>query len=108
MHKLVSVLANARVAKQTLAWGTGEEPDKPVLSMETAFLRQMLSTAIVPCFGHRLASRMSQVGRGASLSFNRRQEWSREEKRARAVRNAAWLASVTGQDIVKRGRFWTA
>ena len=30
---------------------------------------------------------------------------SREEERARGEREANWLATVTGRDIVRRGRF---
>ena len=29
----------------------------------------------------------------------------REEQQARSMRNAAWLATVAGQEIVRRGRF---
>ena len=36
-----------------------------------------------------------------------RQVWGGEEERARLDRQAAWLAKVTGQEIVRRGRFWT-
>ena len=101
-------MAKARVSKQNIAWGRGEDAEKPCLSIETAYIRQRLSSAIVSCFGHRLVSRMSQVGNGALTAADRRQEWSREEQQARSMRNAAWLATVTGQDIVRRGRFWTA
>jgi hypothetical protein len=108
VHKLVAVMANARVARQNIAWGRGEDIEKPCLSMETAYIRQRLSSAIVTCFGHRLVSRMSQEGNGAVSAADRRQQWGREEQQARVMRNAAWLATVSGQDIVRRGRFWTS
>ena len=54
---------------------------------------------------------MSQVGgqaggQGAQLAALRRQQWGREEERARVDREAAWLASTTGRNIVRKGRFW--
>ena len=107
VHKLVTVMAEARVAKQNLAWSKGEESEKPVLSFETAYIRQRLSSAVVTCFGHRLSSRMSQVGQGAATATERRGQWSREEQRAKQSRGAAWLLKVTGRDIIQRGRFWT-
>ena len=59
-------------------------------------------------FGHRLASRMSQVGgQGAQLAGQRRQQWSQEEARARQDRESAWMATVLGRDIVRRGRLWS-
>ena len=107
VHKLVSVMAQARVNKQTLAWGRGEETEKIHLSVETGYLRQRISSAVVTCFGQRLQSRMSLVGLGAITASQRRQQWSREEERARQGRSADWLAAITGRDIVRRGRFWT-
>ena len=65
VHKLVSVMAQARVNKQTLAWGRGEEAEEIHLSVETGYLRQRISSAVVTCFGQRLQSRMSLVGLSA-------------------------------------------
>ena len=57
--------------------------------------------------GHRLASRMSQVGgEGAALAGNRRQEWSPEEAMARKEMSAAWLVRITGQGNVLVGLRW--
>ena len=100
-------MAEARVAKQNLAWARGEETEKPFLSVETAIIRQRLSVALVTCFGFRLCSRMSQVGQGALSASHRRAEWSREEARAKSARSAAWVSKIAGRDIVQRGRFWT-
>ena len=47
-------------------------------------------------------------GQGAALAWKRRQEWSREEAMAKEERSAAWLARITGHDIVRRGMFWSA
>ena len=108
VHKLVAVMAKARVEQQQLAWGRGEAEEKCHLSVETGYIRRRLSCAAVTAFGHRLASRMSQVGgQGAQLASQRRQQWSLEEVRARQDRESAWMATVTGRDIVRRGRFWT-
>ena len=87
------------MTKQNLAWGRGEGQDKAHLSHETAYLRRWLSSAAVGGFGQRLTSRMRQVGKGAMTATGRRQEWS-----CTAVQ-AAWLAKVTEQDIVRRGIF---
>ena len=108
VHKLVAIMAKARVSKQTLAWGRVEDTEKTHLSVETAYIRQRLSSSVVTCFGHRLASRMSQVGRGAITASQRRQQWSWEEERSRQERSAAWLSAISGRDIVRRGRFWTS
>jgi hypothetical protein len=84
------------VARQNIAWGRGEDTQKLCLSLETAYIRQRLGSAIVTCFGDRLVSRMSQVGNGAVLAAARRYQWGREEEQARAMRNAAWIATVSG------------
>ena len=108
VHKLVAVMAKARVEQQQLAWGRGEAEEKSHLSVETGYIRRRLSCAAVTAFGHRLASRMSQVGgQGAQLAGQRRQQWSLEEARARQDRESAWMATVLGRDIVRRGRFWS-
>ena len=62
---------------------------------------------MVNCFGHRLVSRIGQVGRGALAAGARRKEWSREEEMARLDREASWLERITGQAVIRRGRFWT-
>ena len=64
--------------------GQGEAEEKAHLSTET---------------GQRLVSRMSQVGG---------QQWSREEERARVEREAAWMATIHGREVVRKGRFWAS
>ena len=55
VHKLVAVMAKARVEQQQLAWGRGEAEEKSHLSVETGYIRRRLSCAAVTAFGHRLA-----------------------------------------------------
>ena len=62
IHGLVTVMAKARVEKQSLAWGRGEAEEKAQLSVETGYIRRQLSIAAVTAFGQRLASRINQVG----------------------------------------------
>ena len=100
-------MAEARCKQQELAYARGEAEEKPYLSIETGYIRRRISVAAVSCFGQRLVSRMSQVGgQNAQLAAGRRQAWGREEERARGEREAAWVETVTGWDIVRRGRFW--
>ena len=64
-------------------------------------LKQALLAKKIGCSG------MSQLGdQNAQLAAGRRQAWGREEERARGEREAAWVETVTGRDIVRRGRFW--
>ena len=110
VHNLVAVLAKARVKQQELAWGRGDAEERPHLSVETGYIRRRLSSAAVMAFGHRLASRMSQVGvdgQGARQAAQRRQQWQLQEAQARLDRGAAWIARVCGRDIIRRGRFWS-
>ena len=52
---------------------------------------------------------MSLVGgQGGQLASQRRQQWSREEERARVEREAAWMATIHGREVVRRGRFWAS
>ena len=107
VHKLVSTMAEARCKQQELAYARGEAEEKPYLSVETGYIRRRISVAAVSCFGQRLVSRMSQVGdQNVQLAAGRRRAWGMEEERARGEREANWLATVTGRDIVRRGRFW--
>ena len=102
-------MAKARVEQQSLAWGRGEAEEKAHLSTETGFIRRRLSCAAVTAFGQRLVSRMSQVGgQGGQLASQRRQQWSREEERARVEREAAWMATIHRKEFVRRGRFWAS
>ena len=102
MHNLVETMTTARVENQARAWRRGEDVEKPNEAQEKGFIRRKLSSACVIAFGHRLASRMSQVGgQGAALASQRRQEWSRQEELAREERSAAWLANTEGSLRIK-------
>ena len=77
------------------------------MAYKISYLRRRLSSAIVVCFGQRLAGRMSQMGPGADLASQRRQNWVREENVARRDREALWLEKNSSREIIRRGRFWT-
>ena len=69
VHKLVDVMVEARVENQLRAWRRGEDVEKPNEAQEKGYIRRRLSNATVVAFGHRLSSRMSQVGgEGAALA----------------------------------------
>ena len=105
----MDTMTEARVENQLRAWRRGEDVEKPNEAQEKGYIRRRLSSASVVAFGHRLSSRMSQVGgEGAALASQRRKEWSREEEIARGERSAAWVERITGHDVVRRGRFWAA
>ena len=92
--------------QQDLAWARGEDEDKTNLAYEVGYIRRRLSMAIVTAFGRRLASRMNQVGSNGAMASKRRQQWGREEQRAKLEREAVWLEQVQGNSIINRGRFW--
>ena len=106
VHKLVGIMAKERVKNQELTYSRGEKDEKCHLAQEVTYIRRRVSAAMVNSFGHRLVSRMSQVGRGGLAATGRRREWSREEERARLDREASWMEAVSGQVIIRRGRFW--
>ena len=105
-HKLVHTMAEARVAKLSLAWDRGEDVEKSSLAYETGYIRRRLSQAIVNSFGKRFQARMNQVGMNATIASKRRQWWHREEERGRLDKEGAWLERVQATSIVQRGRFW--
>ena len=108
VHKLVEVIAAARVKQQNMACGRGEEREKGDRSKEVALVRRRLSVASTIAFGQRLAGRMAQVagggGQNAALAKGRRQQWRKEEEWARREREAAWLDRVSAREVVTRGR----
>ena len=75
--------------------------------MGTGHIRRRLSCAAITVFGHRVASRMSQVGgQGAQLASwlarGDRSEARIEEARARLDRESAWMARHSvWEDIVR-------
>ena len=54
-----------------------------------------------------LLERVQMVGDGAELT-GRKRKWNRlEEERRRWVRQANWMARVTGKSLVRKGQFLT-
>ena len=53
-----------------------------------------------------LLARVSQVGQGSDLASWRREWQRREEMEMQHSREADFLVRCTGQEIVRRGRFW--
>ena len=49
---------------------------------------------------------MGQVGQGSAMAGKRRSWQGVEDRRMRMQREADWLAATTGQELVRRGRFW--
>ena len=69
-------------------------------------IRQCLSMATVRANQGVLLARLGQVGDGRAMA-GRRRSWQRvEERRMMVQRKADWLAATTGQELVRRGRFW--
>ena len=103
VHKLVSILAQCRV--RTMA-RRGEAPPAHQMGLEIAGIRRRLSTAAIRAANTVLIARMSQVGEGSGLAGKRR-EWQRREESIMAQsKEADWLVHTTGQELVRRGRFW--
>ena len=103
VHNLVSVLAACRVRTLTLQ---GVPPTARQMGLEVGVIRQRLSVAVVRANQMVLLARLGQVGEGSAMA-GRRRAWQRsEENRMRMQREADHLASTTGQDLVRRGRFW--
>ena len=76
------------------------------MGLEVGRIRQRLSLATVKANQMVLLARMGMVGEGSAIA-GRRRSWQRsEEQRMRMQREADWLASTTGQQLIRRGRFW--
>ena len=103
VHLLVSLLATCRV--RTLAL-RGEPPSDQQMGLEVTNIRRRLSTAAVRAASTVLLARTSQVGQGSGLASRRREWQRREEMQRQNSREADFLVHCTGQEIVRRGRFW--
>ena len=76
------------------------------MSLEVGRIRQRLSLAAVRAKQMVLLARLGMVGEGSAMA-GRRRSWQRyEEQRMRGQREADWLAATTGQELIRRGRFW--
>ena len=104
VHLLVTLLATFRV--RTLAL-RGEPPSDQQMGLEVPNIRSCLSTAAVRATSSVLfLARVSQIGQGSGLASRRREWQRREEMEMQHSREADFLVHCTGQEIVRRGRFW--
>ena len=95
VHRLIAALAECRVRTLTLR---GEKVSPHQLGLEKAQCSSSKS----------LVARLSQIGEGGGLA-SRRREMQREEEREMSLRmEADWAAKLAGQEIVRRGRFWSS
>ena len=96
-------MANCRLMKLGLARGSPGSQQE--LATITGELRQRLSLAVHKANQTMLLERVQMVGDGAELA-GRKRKWDRlEEERGRWVRQANWMARVTGQSLVRKGQF---
>ena len=103
VHNLVAVLAACRVRTLNLQ-GLPTSPRQ--MGLEVGKIRQRLSLATIRANQRVLLARLGQVGDGGAMAGKRR-SWQRtEERRMKMQREADWLAATTGQELVRRGRFW--
>ena len=97
--------ANCRL--MVLGLARGSPGSQQELATITGELRQRLSLAVHKANQTTLLERIQMVGDGAELA-GRRRKWDRlEEERGRWVRQANWMARVTGQSLVRKGQFLT-
>ena len=104
MHRLVAVLAECRVRTLTLR---GESPGPHQLGLETTVMRRRLSSAAVRAANSCLIGRLSQIGEGGGMAGRRREQQRQEEWEMSLQREADWVSRMAGQEIVRRGRFWS-
>ena len=102
-HNLVTVLAACRVRTLSLR---GVPPSSRQMGLEVGRIRQRISLAVVRANQMVLLARLGMVGEGSAMA-GRRRSWQRmEEQRMSMAREADWLAATTGQQLIRRGRFW--
>ena len=76
------------------------------MGLEVGRIRQRISLAVVRANQMVLLARLGMVGEGSAMA-GRRRSWQRmEEQRMSMAREADWLAATTGQQLIRRGRFW--
>ena len=103
VHTLVAILAACRVRTMAMQW---KDPSPLQLGLEVGVIRKRLSTAAVRANSSLLLQRAGQIREGCGLAAKRRSWQRRKEQRMRLDREADWLVASTGQEIVRRGRFW--
>ena len=77
-----------------------------MLGLEVAVIRRRFSTAAVRANCTLLLQRAGQIGEGCGLATKRRSWQRREERRMFMEREADWLIATSGQELVRRGRYW--
>ena len=103
VHNLVAVLAACRVRTLNLQ-GLPTSPRQ--MGLEVGRIRQRLSLATVRAKQRVLLARLGQVGDGGAMA-GRRRSWQRaQERKMKMQREDGWLAATTGQELVRRERFW--
>ena len=102
VRTLLGHMANSRLLKLGLARCS------PGSQQATITERAEISSQSGSPQGQQLLERVQMVGDGDELA-GRRIKWDRlEEERGRWVRQANWMARVTGQSLVRKGQFLTA
>ena len=101
VHTMVAILAACRVRTMVLQ---GKNPSPHQLGLEVGTIRKRLSSAAVRANSTLLLQRAGQIGEGCGLAAKRRSWQRREEHRMRLEREADWLVTTSGQEIVRRGR----
>ena len=84
----------------------GKDPSPHPLGLEVAVIHRRLSTAAIRANNVLLLQRAGQIGEGGGLASKRRSWQRREERRMLMEREADWLVATSGQELVRRGRFW--
>ena len=99
----MAVLAASSVRTLSLQ---GVSPSPRQMGLEVGRIRQRISLTMVRADQMVILARLGMVGEGSAMS-GRRRSWQRqEEQRMRMAREADWLAATTGQQLIRRGRFW--
>ena len=104
MHELVDILAKSRLNIQSIR--EGREGSGQELANITGQIRRTLSTSILKANANCLLARVGLVGEGAESAGKRRRWASQEEEKMRREREAWWLATKMGKNIVRRGHFF--
>ena len=103
VHTLISLLAACRVRHLNLQ---GRSPGPEQMGLEVTKIRRRLSTAAVRAANTVLLARIGQVGEGSGLASKRRAWQKMEERHMMLQQEGDWLVASTGQEVVRRGRFW--
>ena len=101
---MVEILAEARIRTLEMR---GEKPGPHMLGQEISWIRRRLSIAALKANNNCLLGRLSQVGEGSGMAAKRREIQRQEERLMRNQEEADRAVRILGQEIVKRGMFWS-